>query len=157
MYYSTARRCQGGQADLVSVTGTGSCRLRVGAVGGGGRGDEAGAGSGYIQYQSLSVAAGSTVISAEVGDTAQPSAVSVNGATILAKPGGDAFNSGEGGIEATVAGDGYSGGSDNGYRANNQTFVFKGGAGGGDGEGPQGGHGTGEDVTQYTFNRWCNR
>ena len=126
-------------------------------MGGGGRGDEAGAGSGYIQYQSLSVAAGSTVISAEVGGTAQPSAVSINGATILAKPGGDAFNSGEGGIEATVAGDGYSGGSDNGYRANNQTFVFKAGAGGGDGEGPQGGRGTGEDVTQYTFTRWCNR
>ena len=103
------------------------------------------------------MAAGSTVISAEVGATAQPSAVSINGATILAKPGGDAFNSGEGGIEATVAGDGYSGGSDNGYRANNQTFVFKAGAGGGDGEGPQGGRGTGEDVTQYTFTRWCNR
>ena len=102
------------------------------------------------------MAAGSTVISAEVGDTAQPSAVSINGATILAKPGGDAFNDGEGDIESTVGGDGYSGGSDKGYMANNETFVFKGGAGGGDGEGPQGGQGTGEDVTQYTFTRWDN-
>ena len=61
-------------------------------MGGGGRGDEAGAGSGYIQYQMISVAAGATVISAEVGTTAQPSAVSINGATILAKQGGEIFN-----------------------------------------------------------------
>ena len=148
---------------MISVTGSGLCRLRVGAVGGGGLGDGAGAGSGYIQYQMISVAAGATVISAEVGTTAQPSAVSINGATILAKQGGDASNSGEGGSEATVAGDGYSGGGDNGIRdncdgdGNCETFVFKGGFDGGDGEGPEGGAGTGEDVTQYTFTRWTLR
>ena len=56
---------------LVTVTGAGRCGLRVLAVGCGGWGHSAGAGSGYIQYQTLSLVAGAgveTVISARVGE-----------------------------------------------------------------------------------------
>ena len=54
----------------IIVGGSGSCILRLLAVGGGGWGDWAAGGLGYIQYRSLGVGPGeSLVLRAEVGDS----------------------------------------------------------------------------------------
>ena len=135
-----------GQTHNVTITGWGSCHLNFLLVGGGGNegGYDGGAGSGYLEYQSLQVPAG-TVLTAQVGDQRQSSSVTLSsGDTYTANPGQDGH-----GFDG---GDGYSGGGGGGWSSGSA-----GGTNGGDGHGGSegsGGHGTGEDVSSFTFISW---
>ena len=133
--------------------GYGSCALRILAVGGGGEGQCAGGGSGYIQFKSIKVIPGTvTVINARVGEKSQPSTVTIiNNITITADSGQDRKLPG-GESDSCIyyyGGDGYSGGSAGGY-----TGGFDGGYGGDDGD-FRGGSGTGEDITSYRLTHWA--
>merc|ERR1719206_362077 len=129
----------------ISVTGTGICTLKVLVVGGGGGGYIGGAGSGYTNYQTVSVRPEVTLITARVGDRGEPSTVTVldeeQNITIRAE------NGEKGGGYA--GGNGYSGGG-----ASGNSYGYDGGFDGGDGEGSDGGAGSGEDVTNYNITFW---
>ena len=66
----------------MEITGWGKCRLTLLVVGGGGDGSSsssygcAGGGSGYLQYHSLAVPAG-TLLTAQVGDQGQASSLAI--------------------------------------------------------------------------------
>ena len=119
------------EVHVISVVGEGPCTLRLLAVGGGGYGNFAGGGSGYVQSRSLQVDKG-TVISAKVGDSGEPSSVTVEDiGTTVANRGED--GKGEpGDYTNSFGGSGYSGGGDFGGS-------YEGGADGGNGEGDGGG------------------
>ena len=135
-----------GEAREIAVTGRGECNLTLLVVGGGGAfGYGGGAGSGYLEYRSLQVSAG-TVLTATVGYQRQASSLAISGGeTVMAQPGQDAPGNSNGG-------DGYSGGGGYGY-----DYGGDGGSDGGDGEDGSDyicGRGTGEDVSLYTFTTW---
>ena len=136
------------QTHDVTITGWGLCHLSFLLVGGGGRGGSGGAGSGYLEYRSLQVFAG-TVLTAQVGDQTKASSVTISGGdTYTANPGQAGDDDGSDG------GDGYSGGGGSGFGQ----FSGNGGTNGGDGSSSEhygkGGHGTGEDVSSFTFKAW---
>ena len=93
------------QTSEISINGWGSCDLTLLVVGGGGRGSTGyggGAGSGYLEYRSLQVSAGS-LMTAQVGDQRQSSSVTISGGdTITAHLGEDG--------QGDDGGSGYSGG-----------------------------------------------
>ena len=142
-----------GEAREVAVTGWGECGLTLLVVGGGGRdgggsSTRGGAGSGYMEYRSLQVAAG-TVLTARVGDQGQPSSLAISsGDTVTAPPGqgghsrgGGAGHSGGGGGSGLLSGgEGGDGGSDGGD--------------GEDGQYGRGGRGSGHHLALYTFTTW---
>ena len=135
-----------GEAREIAVTGRGECNLTLLVVGGGGAfGYGGGAGSGYLEYRSLQVSAG-TVLTATVGYQRQASSLAISGGeTVMAQPGQDAPGNSNGG-------DGYSGGGGYGY-----DYGGDGGSDGGDGEDGSDyicGRGTGEDVSLYSFTTW---
>ena len=123
-----------GEAKEIAVTGRGECNLTLLVVGGGGAfGYGGGAGSGYLEYRSLQVSAG-TVLTARVGDQGQPSSLAISsGDTVTAQPGqGGQDNNG---------GAGYCGGGGGGWSSGGY-----GGSDGGDGQNNTyglGGRGTG--------------
>ena len=146
--------------DDVNVDVSGDCvksQLRLLLVGGGGRGDYGGGGSGYIQYQTLGLA-GVTNISLNVGNHGESSKVNLNGQTIVAEPGDDSIMMMKMRMVSITGGDGYSGGT--GYC--NVATSCRGGSNGGDGDNGEygddgattGGHGTGEDITNYNLDNW---
>jgi len=128
----------------VTVNVFGSCELTILAVGGGGQGNFQGGGSGYLQYQKISLSSGITSLHATAGARAQPSSVTFNGRSIVANPGqrGGGNNSG---------GAGYSGGGQYDYGNGGGS----GGSYGSDGGGSQGGSGTHEDISEYIFTTRC--
>ncbi len=91
-------------------------------MGGGGLGNHAGGGSGYITYQTLRVDS-PMVLTVNVGGERNGTLVTFQGQEIVASPGG--HNTGSSGVDG---GAGYSGGGGWGYNHGN------GGADGGDGE-----------------------
>ena len=135
----------------IIVTGFGSCHLTLLLVGGGGAEGNyfSGAGSGFLEYRSIDVSAG-TVLTAFVGDMGERTRVEISGGeTISASAGGISDSSGvhDGGI-------GYCGGGGGGR---NSGYAGAGGTNGGNGGGgsdSSGGHGTGEDISRYTFTTW---
>ena len=123
----------------INVVGQGSCRLKLFAVGGGGKRTShyAGAGSGFLLYGTIPVNFGDQ-ITATVGQERYSSTVSISGKSYTAASGQDA---------TTVnGGDGYSGGG--GYG------MYNGGANGSKGEGATGGSGTGGDISNLKFKYW---
>merc|ERR1712227_710773 len=136
-----------GQSEI-TIQGEGSCSLTLLLVGGGGHGGgRVGGGSGYLEYRSLQVSAGTQMI-ANVGDQGQSSSLTISGGdTITAQPG----ENGQG----YVGGSGYSGGG--GGSGSSSRVAGDGGSNGGDGEdgsGGNGGSGTGQDVSLFTFTTW---
>ena len=139
------------------------CELTYLLVGGGhdsaGHGYMAGGGSGYLEYGSKLVSAG-TVLTGQVGAQQQASELTLSsGDTLTAPPGQDSPDGALG-----RGGDGFSGGGGNGgldrYRYGQGG---RGGSNGGDGHGGfegteyeshNGGSGSGEDVSLYTFTSW---
>jgi len=125
-----------------------TCNITLFVVGGGGLSHSSGGGgSGYLEYRSLKVAAG-TRLMAQVGDTGH--------STNVTSPNSSELNvtaqAGESG-QPGAGGAGYSGGGGcGGHRFN----AGNGGSNGGDGkEGyKSGGAGTGEDVSLYLFSAW---
>ena len=130
------------QLDVI-VNAFGSCELTILAVGGGGEGYYQGGGSGYLQYQKISLSTGITSLQATAGANAQPSSVTFNGTSIVANPGQAAGGTNNDG------GAGSSGGGQYVY-ANGGN----GGSDGSDGGGSQGGSGTHEDISEYIFTTW---
>ena len=137
----------------VTITGLGWCDIRFLLVGSGGWGYFGGGGSGYLEYRSLQVSAGE-VLTAQVGDeTAQVGDERLSSSVTLRS--GDVYTAnsgqwGQGGYEG--GGAGYSGGGGGGRNNGGD-----GGTNGGDGLGGSdgsGGHGTGEDVSSFTFTAW---
>ena len=126
----------------VTVNAFGSCELTILAVGGGGVGFYQGGGSGYLQYQKISLSTGITSLQATAGANAQPSSVTFNGTSIVANPGQI------GGGSDNDGGAGYSGGGQ--YNSN----CYSGGYDGSDGGGSEGGSGTHEDISDYIFTTW---
>ncbi len=129
----------------VTITGWGLCDIRFLLVGGGGRGRSgSGAGSGYLEHCSLQVSAGK-VLTAQVGDKRQSSSVTLSsGDTYTANPGQDS--------QGNDGKNGYIGGGGFGYEYGGDN-----GTNGGDGQKGydwSGGHGTGEDVSSFTFTAW---
>ena len=116
-----------------------TCQLRILAVGGGGRGDFEGGGSGYIQYVTQILTSSPIYIKLIVGDKRKESHVTIAGNTIRALPGKD---------ETEYGGDGFSGGG------GGQSERCNGGTNGGDGECSNRGRGTGEDISQYHFSNF---
>jgi len=134
--------------------GSRSCELRLLAVGGGGGGEgyNAGGGSGYILYETLTLDQGLNIISAQVGADRQASTVKINGDIILtAESGRDTYYEQEQEHYYYSGGDGYSGGG-GGFGV--PFDQCDGGSDGGSGKGPSGGSGTGEDIRDYTFTSW---
>ena len=126
----------------VNVLSTGTCTLRVLAVGGGGRGSgrDEGGGSGFVKYQIIDLEIGPHTLQVHVGTENEASYINIDNGTMMisADRGGSGIKDGKGG-------DGYSGGGDKGN---------DGGTDGGAGGGPNGGHGTGENITEFSFNSW---
>ena len=120
-----------------------SCELTILAVGGGGDCHFQGGGSGYLQYQKISLSSGITSLHATAGARAQPSSVTFNGRSIVANPG-------QGGELDNDGGAGYSGGGQ--YVGNGNGY--SGGSDGSDGGGSRGGSGTHEDISDYIFTTW---
>ena len=136
------------QTHDVTITGWGQCNIRFLLVGGGGFAYMDGGGSGYLEYRSLHVSAG-TVLTAQVGNKGQSSNLTFSsGDTYTANPGQAGDDDGSDG------GDGYSGGGGSGFGQ----FSGNGGTNGGGGSSSEhygkGGHGTGEDVSSFTFKAW---
>ena len=138
-----------GQTSEIEVFGWGNvkCNMTLLVVGGGGgSGWYGGGGSGYLEYRSLQVAAG-TRLMAQVGDRGHSSnVISPNSSELnVTAQAGEGSYSGAGGA-------GYSGGGGGGggYSAGD------GGSNGGDGKDGygSGGAGTGEDVSLYLFSAW---
>ena len=130
----------------VTILTFAECKLRFLAVGGGGYADSDGAGSGYVQYQSMDISGGS-VIQMRVGNERQSSIVSCNGEVFEALPGYRGLN-GYGGAGYSGGGAYYSGDILNFTRGN------FGGSDGADGEGVgpgEGGDGQGLDITSFSF------
>ena len=79
-----------GQTSEISIQGWGSCNLTLLVVGGGGIGFAAyggGGGSGYLEYRSLQVSAG-TLLTAQVGDQGRSSSLIISsGDTFIAESG----------------------------------------------------------------------
>ena len=68
---------------------TRSCQLRVLAIGGGGYSYCPGGGSGFIQYQTLELSQGMSIVSAKAGSEGLDTALEINGETVVtAKHGG---------------------------------------------------------------------
>ena len=133
-----------GQSEI-TIQGEGSCNLTLLVVGGGGRGHYGGGGgSGYLEYRSFQVS-GSTLMTANVGDQGQSSSLTISGMDTITAQLGENGQSGAGG-------NGYSGGG--GSRQN--SGGGDGGSNGGDGEDGfyNGGSGTGQDVSIFTFTTW---
>ena len=130
----------------ISVWGSHSCKMRFLAVGGGGEGFMAGGGSGYIQYGNTTFDQGLHTITAKVGNRDKhPSVVTIDEReTITAECGEDGHLAEDNKYDG---GQGFSGGG--GYPG-----PYNGGEGGLDGEGENGGSGTGEDVRMYIFREW---
>ena len=104
-----------------------------------------GGGSGYLEYRSLQVSAGS-IIMAKVGDGGQSSSLTISdGDTITAQPGED--NQGYSG------GNGYSGGGGSG-RVHSSGVGGSNGGDGEDGSHGNGASGTGQNVSIFTFTTW---
>ena len=122
----------------VNILALGDCELTVVAVGGGGSGNYAGGGSGYVTNASLTVLTSELVV--RVGGGGDPSSLETSeGQTIItAQPGQDNVNE--------VGGSGYSGGGGGG---SNGSDGGEGGADGGDGDDGDGagGTGTGLDIS----------
>ena len=133
-----------GSTTELSVWGSSSCSLRVLAVGAGGSGDNGGTGggSGYIQYQTVSVPPGETVITAKVG--ARTTSSGETSPVILT----DRNITAEGGQWGGDGGNGYSGGG------SSSNGGYSGGFNGRNGAGPDPGIGTGENIRTYNFNTW---
>ena len=133
-----------GQSEI-SVSGWG-CDLTLLVVGGGGHGSSGGGASGYLQYHSLQVSPG-TLLTAWVGDQGQSSHVTLSsGDTVTAQPGQNA--------QGTTGGDGYSGGGGSASSSSAGNYGGTDGGDGHDGDYGDGGHGTGEDVSLYSFTTW---
>ena len=134
-----------GNTSEITIQGEG-CHLTVLLVGGGGRGgDRGGGGSGYLEYHSLQVSAG-TKMTTNVGSGGQSSSLTISGKdTITAQPGEDS--------QGWNGGNGYSGG---GGGRESSSRGGDGGSNGGDGERGswRGGTGTGQDVSLFTFTTW---
>ena len=133
----------------VNVNVVGFCKVTILAVGGGGRGDCGGGGSGYLQYQKIYLSSGVTSFHAETGYAAQASSVTYNGTygtSIVANPGqlGECSDPYAGGYGFSGGGQ-YTLGSDSGYQ---------GGSDGSAGGGSLGGSGTGKDISEYVFTTW---
>ena len=131
----------------ISVHGSGLCKLRFLAVGGGGKGYFSGGGSGYVIYGKTTITPdlyGETSIIADGGDQREASTISINGDVKRAESGKDRK---DGDQEKNRGGDGYSGGGDN-------SGSSYGGSNGANGGGEDGGKGTGEDISKYEFNTW---
>ena len=133
----------------VTIAGLGWCNISFLLVGGGGSGQYqygGGGGSGYLEFGSLQVSAGA-VLTAQVGDQTESSSVTFSSGDIYAaNPGQDG--------QPYDGGAGYSGGGESG-----RSFGYggEGGTDGGDGHAGSdgsGGHGTGEDVSSFTFTAW---
>ena len=137
------------------------CEVTYLLVGGGhdsaGHGYMAGGGSGYLEYGSKLVSAG-TVLTGQVGAQQQASNLTLsNGDTLTAQPGQDSPDGALG-----RGGDGFSGGGGNGG-LDRYGQGGRGGSNGGDGHGGyegteyeshNGGSGSGEDISFYTFTSW---
>merc|ERR1712110_346076 len=132
----------------VLVNPFGSCEITILAVGGGGRGNYQGGGSGYLQYLKKNIfpSSGITSLNAKAGSAAEASSVTYNGSIVLVQA-----NPGQGGDSDNSGGDGYSGGGR--YGCSNGGG-YDGGSDGSDGEGSLGGSGTGEDIREYVFTTW---
>ena len=159
---------------LLSVWGAEGCTLRVLVVGGGGSGTYmAGAGSGYIEYQTLAIPPGDTPVRALVGgpghrQTCNPClTIFCNNLDAFcdycSKSSNIAYTSGHRSTisvgDTTVTaqrgqngghsgGAGYSGGGDDGEPG------YDGGRSGGDGRGPGGGRGSGDNIRGFTLTSW---
>lgn len=74
-----------------SLWGSPACRLRLLLIGGGGQGGDVGGGSGFVEYRSIEIPTGETVITAKVGAPQESSTVSFPDSTITAaaESGGD--------------------------------------------------------------------
>ena len=113
-----------------------SCQLKILLVGGGGRAGSGGGGSGYIHYYQTTVEH-DTWISVTVGDSGQPSLVTLEDTVLEASPGDD-YESGTNNGAAGYSGggawcgrsDGCDGGTDGG--AGEDGAVYHGGTGAGD-------------------------
>ena len=118
--------------------GSESCQLRalvVGAGGGSNGWTTGGSGSGYIKNIQVSMPSFNEEIQVSIGGSVEESAIKINNhETFRAEPGRSTPN--------LNGGDGYSGGG---------SYDSAGGSDGSDGEGNYGGHGTGEDITNYKF------
>ena len=132
-------------AHSVLVQGSGRCKLRMLAIGGGGHGNgHCGGGSGYLQYKTMSLE-DIVIIDAMVGAGNQASTAMFNldpNTTVTAESGYEALY----GDHHNDGGDGYSGGASSGD--------WYGGSDGGWGQGSSGGRGTGEDIRDYIFDTW---
>jgi len=152
-----------GQTSEIKVFGWGivTCNVTLLVVGGGGGGGYynggldihlggwpgGGGGSGYLEYRSLQVAAGTRLL-AQVGDKGQNSNVTSPNSSELSVTAQAGENN-----QGWVGGAGYSGGGGSGGGRN---YGGDGGSNGGDGKGGywSGGAGTGEDVSLYLFSAW---
>ena len=167
----------------ISIQGDGSCNLTLLVVGGGGYGGRGGGGSGYLEYRSLQVSAGS-LMTYQVGDQEQSSSLTISGFVSIKTEPGEVFQLSGGSLmtanvsnhgqsssltfssgvsitaepgqngQSRAGGNGYSGGGAGG-RGSSSGGV--GGSNGGNGErGPNGsgGSGTGQDVSIFTFTNW---
>ena len=124
----------------LTVLGAGPCLLRYLLVGGGGGNNgEAGAGSGLLTADTLTVVPGTELV-VKTGEQRRHSVLKVGELIHSAGPGGDA-PAGE-----ARGGGGYSGGGGAGG--------WQGGAAGAQGGGDWGGGGSGLDVTKLQFSAW---
>ena len=130
---------------------TPDCLLRILAVGGGGHGGTSGGGSGYINYTTRTIISRSSEykIGIKVGNISQATIVTLDHIDeVRAEPGqtGDYDNGGRGysggGAWCLYTVDGCDGGYNGGHGEDRA-----------DGKG-KGGHGTGEDVTEYKFDHY---
>lgn len=136
----------------VIVQDQGSCELTIFSVGAGGNAYNGGAGSGYLQYQSLTLQPGLAIINATVGEHYYPSEdtsskVFIHQSGSLVNITAEGGQAGKG--DSTFGGDGFSGGG-GGF------CTSDGGSDGSDGgaECNNAGYGTGEDISNYILTSW---
>ena len=131
------------QDHKIFAFGSESCQLRILAVGGGGRGEHGGGGSGYFSSLSVPVPLGfMKEILVNVGDAGEASTVKINHELCRAEAGNDA--------DDLDGGAGYSGGGGASVPGSS-VGGHDGGSDGSDGGGSNGGRGNGLDVTSNQF------